>query len=442
MTQCKICGKETQLPFRCNYCDEFFCAEHRLPESHNCRKKPLTSPSYISSPKFSKDNQPRKKGTCPKCHRANSRIIKFNADRAIFKCWHCGLVYGQKKAFPNHYFRVRRRRFKPQLQQSEALRAANQTFAQSSFKREKRRSFKKPLTALVLISILFVSFYVLYDSGALNLQNIFPKAPSHDELVNYTLWLINSDRQQNGLQNVSLSSVDSGQQHANDMLKNNYFSHWDTQGYKPYMRYTLAGGKGAVAENCAAQLGSYFNLKDALKQIEWNMMYDDASSKWGHKDNILDPTHNKVSIGIAYDRNNIYLVQDFENDLVSWTILDSVSSQVTMQGTILKGDLSVNGVAIFFDKVGTLTAQQLSNSPYQGGYDVGATVGEALPTNWQAGEGITITASTCSQTGQSFSIGFDLSQAFARYGSGVYTLYLMTGESSSSALTTYSIWYS
>ncbi len=207
------------------------------------------------------------------------------------------------------------------------------------------------------------------------------------------------------------------------------------------MRYTIAGGKGYVAENLAAQLGSYSNLKDALKDMEWRMMYDDAVSNWGHRDNILDPMHNKVSIGIAYDGNNIYLVQDFENDFVSWESLGCSGSQVTMQGTLSKSGLSINSVAIFFDSVGNLTTQQLANSPYQGGYSVGTTVGQALPPNWQAGEGITITASAWSQSGQSFSIAFDLSSAFARYGSGVYTLYLMTGESTASSLTTYSIWY-
>ena len=60
--------------------------------------------------------------------------------------------------------------------------------------------------------------------------------------------------------------------------------------------------------------------------------------------------------------------------------------------------------------------EQLSNPPYQGGYDVGTSVGMALPSGWQAGEGITITASTWSQTGQNFAINFDLSPVFAWYG--------------------------
>ena len=36
MVQCDKCGKDDDLPFRCNYCDGYFCSEHRLPEFHEC----------------------------------------------------------------------------------------------------------------------------------------------------------------------------------------------------------------------------------------------------------------------------------------------------------------------------------------------------------------------------------------------------------------------
>ncbi|MGB9676534.1 MAG: AN1-type zinc finger domain-containing protein [Candidatus Bathyarchaeales archaeon] len=34
--QCERCGKEVFLPFKCPYCGGYFCAEHRLPENHEC----------------------------------------------------------------------------------------------------------------------------------------------------------------------------------------------------------------------------------------------------------------------------------------------------------------------------------------------------------------------------------------------------------------------
>ena len=35
MGKCSVCGKE-DLTFTCNYCEESFCAEHQLPENHDC----------------------------------------------------------------------------------------------------------------------------------------------------------------------------------------------------------------------------------------------------------------------------------------------------------------------------------------------------------------------------------------------------------------------
>jgi Zn-dependent protease len=34
--KCQYCGDNVVLPFKCNYCGEFFCASHRIPESHSC----------------------------------------------------------------------------------------------------------------------------------------------------------------------------------------------------------------------------------------------------------------------------------------------------------------------------------------------------------------------------------------------------------------------
>jgi len=34
--KCDKCGLEVDLPFRCNYCEHFYCPAHRLPENHEC----------------------------------------------------------------------------------------------------------------------------------------------------------------------------------------------------------------------------------------------------------------------------------------------------------------------------------------------------------------------------------------------------------------------
>jgi hypothetical protein len=37
---CYVCGKETELPHRCQFCNLTYCDEHRLPEQHNCINVP------------------------------------------------------------------------------------------------------------------------------------------------------------------------------------------------------------------------------------------------------------------------------------------------------------------------------------------------------------------------------------------------------------------
>ncbi len=33
---CDFCGKTDLLPYTCSYCEKTFCAQHRLPENHEC----------------------------------------------------------------------------------------------------------------------------------------------------------------------------------------------------------------------------------------------------------------------------------------------------------------------------------------------------------------------------------------------------------------------
>ena len=37
MAECSYCGTETSMPYKCKFCGELFCSNHRLPENHNCQ---------------------------------------------------------------------------------------------------------------------------------------------------------------------------------------------------------------------------------------------------------------------------------------------------------------------------------------------------------------------------------------------------------------------
>ncbi|MDV3277490.1 MAG: hypothetical protein LYZ69_03365 [Nitrososphaerales archaeon] len=47
--KCEFCGAEESLPFVCNYCGGVLCANHRLPEAHQC-KGDLTQKRLIVAP--------------------------------------------------------------------------------------------------------------------------------------------------------------------------------------------------------------------------------------------------------------------------------------------------------------------------------------------------------------------------------------------------------
>ena len=52
-SSCKICGQSDDLHYRCNYCNQTFCADHRLPEQHDCPGLEIVN--AVDSRWFSKD---------------------------------------------------------------------------------------------------------------------------------------------------------------------------------------------------------------------------------------------------------------------------------------------------------------------------------------------------------------------------------------------------
>ncbi len=269
-------------------------------------------------------------------------------------------------------------------------------------------------------------------------------------LAKYALELINKDRTKYGYSPVALSDISSGQQHADSMAYFSYFSHWDTQGYKPYMRYTILGGDGAISENCGLDYAttspenstqvvvapcSIQTIEAGLANSEWEMMYNDLSSNNGHRDNILNPLHNRVSIGIAYDSNSskIYFVEDFENNYINLQQPIYSSGTVTISGTTTK-TISPYEVTVQYDP---LPIPLNVNQPqYEGSYDSGTLIGAVfapVPAGYTGSpttaEGkIAVYADVWGSSGSKILIQFSLSRFIQKYGDGVYTLYLFDDQ--------------
>ncbi|VVC05999.1 Uncharacterised protein [uncultured archaeon] len=255
-----------------------------------------------------------------------------------------------------------------------------------------QKIFNSPSNAILQISKSL-------ESEKQTVGNIFEQAtqtfkakppPTKAELYQYALQVVNKDRKSHGLNPVVLSDISSAQNHANDMLNAGYFSHWNTDGVKPYVTYTKLDGKGNVDENISVTISYCLvsscmpNSFDPFKQIndsEYNMMYKDAGSYWGHRDNILNPYHTDVNFGIAYSDKRFYFVEHFESNIVKWQTIKLDGNQLHLVGQMPSG-YSLYQIDVFADpNPKSLTNSDLNGaSPYDFGYyDQGDFVGIMLP---------------------------------------------------------------
>lgn len=274
-------------------------------------------------------------------------------------------------------------------------------------------------------------------------------------LAAYALSLINVDRATNGSSPVSLSYNQAAQQHADSMLYYGYFAHYDVQGYKPYMRYSLLGGRGADSENVAYQSYSFqhftttTSVEQSIQFLEHSMMYNDAACcDNGHKYNILNPLHNFVSIGVAYNGTHVFFDEEFENDYIALNFTSTGPSRqnpyfVTMQGVPIPGTPRPNSIYIGFDSTPSVqTPSQLNGDPHD--YGPGTLVGGVLPPSGIFGcgqftVGTTVCADRWTFSSSMVYISFSLDPFVKDYGAGVYTVYLITGSGTDTALTTISV---
>jgi uncharacterized protein YkwD len=280
--------------------------------------------------------------------------------------------------------------------------------------------------------------------------------PDYCALASYTLGQVNADRAANGTGPVTLDFNQAAQQHADSMLYYGYFSHYDIQGYKPYMRYTLLGGLGADAENVAY---FYYSLphfittaavESAVRDLEHSMVYNDSDCcNNGHRFNILDPLHNRMSIGIAYNGTYVYLDEEFENVYLklNFSVTSAAASNpyfVTIRGVPTQSVTVPHSIYIAYDSTpSSLTTTQLNDGPHE--YGPGTLVGGVLPPGGifggcgQFASGTTVCAKTWTFTSSEVDIAFSLADFIRDSGPGVYTIYLITGSSTESAITTISV---
>ena len=204
------------------------------------------------------------------------------------------------------------------------------------------------------------------------------------------LELINDERARAGVAPVVLGDNNAAQLHAESSLANCFVSHWGVDGLKPYMRYGLAGGHQSNGENalgtdyCITATDGYRAIGSIKEEIR------DGMELWmdslGHRDNILNPWHKRVNIGLAWDTYNFRAVQHFEGDYVEYDQIPAIENGIlTISGTVKNGASFAEAFSpqIYYDAPPhTLTRGQLS---YTYCYDTGlliAALRAPLTGNW------------------------------------------------------------
>ena len=193
---------------------------------------------------------------------------------------------------------------------------------------------------------LAVILAVLILAGTPLAQGEGPIEETKATLRHEVLRLINRDRQNHGLPPVQLDIEASA---AADVycvrqIRNGTTGHFTTDGEAPYMRYSFAGGNDGVSENAAAWSANY-NFSDRavyeMARRSQSAMMSERPPHDGHRKTILDPYATHVGIGVAWEKGEFRLVQEFIRRYVSWNRplprAASINELVTGAGRAMNG---------------------------------------------------------------------------------------------------------
>ena len=170
------------------------------------------------------------------------------------------------------------------------------------------------------------------------------------------LELINKHRKKHHKQPVELDihACRSANKTAQDAALNKYMGHWDSQGKKPYHRYALDGGDAHVSENASGVESTDFFKQDidemiSLMKDNHMLMYNERPPFDGHRLNILDPYHNQLGLGVAYDGSSFCYYEEFINDYLTKSSTKFQNGEVSMLFTI-PNQFNLVGISISYDK--------------------------------------------------------------------------------------------
>ena len=140
------------------------------------------------------------------------------------------------------------------------------------------------------------------------------------ELEAYALALVNQARQQAGLAPLAWDpqAASAARAHAQELVSAGYLSHRDRLGRSPLVRYAQAGGSAFLMENLGYGTG-YPPGPQGLRQFLQDTLHTMLAQRPphdAHRQNLLDPAHTAVGIGLAAAQGRLAVAQEFVNQYV------------------------------------------------------------------------------------------------------------------------------
>ena len=143
--------------------------------------------------------------------------------------------------------------------------------------------------------------------------------------------------------------------HAVDMATAEYASHWGRDGFKPYHRYSFAGGSHATQENVSAADNTWSTKPADLKQDAAYLhvrLYQEKPPNDYHRRTILAPQHTHVGFGLALDQLRLRMVQLYVAKYVEVKPMERIAKprqQVSFAAKMLKPEFLVSHIEVFYE---------------------------------------------------------------------------------------------
>ena len=224
--------------------------------------------------------------------------------------------------------------------------------------------------------------------SAMSTKSTTPHLRFGDE-KQFMLGLINEERRKAGVPEVSLGDNDAAQIQVENAIRDCVSGHWGTDGLGPPMRYSLAGAYQSNRENASGynyclspeEKPRYRAIQSLEEELQRHM--DGYVGSPGHNDNILDPWHRKVNIGLSWDTHQMWSVQHFEGEYTSCSVPPTIEHTTLNVSCSTKEVLPAQGLAqlvVYDPPPHALTRGQISRSySYKAGRPVAFLRQKARP---------------------------------------------------------------